>query len=157
VSETETGTGRQAFGLGRPLRDVLDLHDNEQAPTHSLFGGTDDAPTTEALDAAMALGAACLTDDVWGWSSLRAEGGSAVTRLSRNTDLDAAWSLADALRQAAASQQPVVSTDRTAVCIALPAGAGAAVGVRRAGRRLTGREQLVVQAVAGVCVLATGA
>ena len=156
MSETETGTGRQAFGLGRPLRDVLDLHDVED-PTHSLFTGNDDSPTTEALDAAVALGAACLSEDVWGWSSLRGEGGSAVTRLSRNTDLESAWSLADALRQAAASQQPVVTTDRTAVCIALPAGAGAAVGVRRAGRRLTGREQLVVQAVAAVCLLAAGA
>jgi hypothetical protein len=156
VSETETGAGRQASGLGRPLRDVLDLNDVED-PTHSLFTGHDETPATEALDAAVALGAACLRDDVWGWSSLRSGGGSAVTRLSRSADLDAAWSLADALRQAAATQQPVVTTDRTAVCIALPAGAGAAVGVRRAGRRLTGREQLVVQAVAAVCVLAAGA
>ena len=155
MSETEASAGRQAFGLGRPLREVLHLHDVEE-PTHSLFGGPDDAPTTEALDAAMALGAACLRDDVWGWSSLRGEGGSAITRLSRGADPEAAWALADALRQAAASQQPVVATDRTATCIALPAGAGAAVGVRRAGRRLTGREQLVVQAIAGVCVLATG-
>ena len=155
MSETDAGTGRQAFGLGRPLRDVLDLGAVE-APSHSLFGGSDDAPTTEALDAAMALGVACLTDDIWGWSSLRGEGGSAVTRLSRSADLDAAWSLADALRQAAVSQLPVVANDRMAICIALPAGAGAAIGVRRVGRRLSGREQLVLQAVAGACVLATG-
>ena len=156
MSETETGAGRQASGLGRPLRDVLDLHDLE-APSHSLFGGADEVPTTEALDAAVALGGACLRDDLWGWSSLHGDGGSAVTRLSRGADLEAAWSLADVLRQAAVSQQPVVVTDRTAVGIALPAGAGAAVGMRRAGRRLSGREQLVVQAVAGVCVLASGA
>jgi len=55
VSETETGAGRQAFGLGRPLSDVLDLGSIED-PTHSLFGGNDETPTTEALDAAMALG-----------------------------------------------------------------------------------------------------
>ena len=156
MSETETGAGRQAFGLGRPLSDVLDLGGIED-PSHSLFTGNDEAPTTEVLDAAMALGGACLTEDIWGWSSLRGEGGSAVTRLSRNADLDAAWSLADALRQAAVSQLPVVANDRTAVCIALPAGSGAAIGVRRAGRRLSSREQLVVQAVAAVCVLAAGA
>jgi len=155
VSETETGTGRQAFGLGRPLQEVLDRGHVED-PAHPLFAVTDEAPTMETLDAAMALGATCLAEDTWGWSSLRGEGGSAVTRLSRNAELDAAWSLADALRQAAVSQVPVVSNDRTSVCIALPAGAGAAIGVRRAGRRLTSRDQLVVQSVAAVCVLAAG-
>lgn len=156
MSETETGAGRQAFGLGRPLREVLHLHDVDE-PTHSLFSGVDDSPSIVALDAAIALGSACMAEDLWGWSSLRGEGGSAVTRLSRNADLDAAWSLADALRQAAAGQVPVIVNDRAAMCLALPAGSGAAVGLRRAGRRLTGREQLVVQAVAAVCVLAAGA
>ena len=148
----EAAAGRPA-GLGRPLRDVLELRDQGQAHTQ-LFGSVDERDVlVAALDGAIAFGSTRLADDLWGWSSLREEG-AAVTRLAGQADSDAAWSLADALRRAAATQLPVLATDRQAICLALPAGPGASIGIRRAGRRLTPREQLVVQAVAAACVLA---
>jgi hypothetical protein len=154
MSEAELAGGRQAFGLGRPLRDLLQLA--EEGTPSPLFGTSDEPhPTAEVLEEALTFAATCLPDDLWGCSSTEV-GGTAVTRLAGTAAPQEAWALADALRRATVTQLPVTESDRVSVCVAIPAGTGAAIGIRRAGRRLEPRELLLVQTIAGACVLAAG-
>lgn len=148
-------TGRQTFGLGRPLRDLLPMADEAAQRPIALFGEPelDEAGGTAALEAALAFCAAAMPDDLWGCSSWRPEGGP-VTRIAGTAGASEAWALADVLRVAAADQLPASVRDGASVCLAMPAGPGAAIGLRRARRLLTPRESLFLQAVAGACVLA---
>jgi hypothetical protein len=144
-------TGRQ--GLGRSLRELLSVAE-ERPGTGALFGEPDVPPESDEsrLDAAVAFAAAAMPDDLWGFTAWRPDGGL-VTRINGVAEAGAAWSLADVLRSAAVEQLPATFQDGNAVCLAVPAGPGAAIGVRRVRRPLGPRETLFVQAVAGACVL----
>jgi hypothetical protein len=147
-------TGRQGVGLGRSLRELLSVAD-ERAPGGGALFGEPEPPSDldeSRLDAAVAFAAAAMPDDLWGFTAWRPDGGL-VTRINGVAEAGAAWSLADVLRSAAIDQLPATFQDGTAVCLAVPAGPGAAIGVRRVRRPLAPRETLFVQAVAGACVL----
>src|SRR5205085_6378307 len=98
-------TGKQSFGLGRPLRDLLPVEGDRASTPRALFGVPEarDETSTDALDAALSFAAAALPDDLWGFTAWRPEGGL-VTRIAGAAEPAEAWALADALRAAVVDQ-----------------------------------------------------